>query len=118
VRLVGRRFTTFWVDLELGGRGRVLDAMIGFRVYPLTAALAVGHTGNRMEFDVEIVVRMVQAGTPTLNLPVGVRYLTPEEGGVSHFRMVRDNLRLSWMHTRLCAAGCFRWLAGVARSAR
>jgi hypothetical protein len=30
-----------------------------------------------------------------------VRYLRPEEGGVSHFRYWRDNALLSWMHLRL-----------------
>ena len=30
-----------------------------------------------------------------------MRYLKPEEGGVSHFQYGRDNLLLSWMHTRL-----------------
>jgi hypothetical protein len=30
-----------------------------------------------------------------------VRYLSAEEGGVSHFRYGRDNLLLTWMHTRL-----------------
>jgi len=117
-RRVGRRFTTFWVRLEVGRRGPVRDAMIGFRVYPLAAVRALGRTGDGMDFDVEIVVRLARAGTPLVNLPVGVRYLTPEEGGVSHFRMVRDNLRLSWLHTRLCTAGCFRWLGAVARGAR
>jgi hypothetical protein len=30
-----------------------------------------------------------------------VRYLTREEGGVSHFKYFRDNALLTWMHTRL-----------------
>jgi hypothetical protein len=30
-----------------------------------------------------------------------VKYLSAEEGGVSHFRYGRDNLLLSWMHLRL-----------------
>jgi hypothetical protein len=32
---------------------------------------------------------------------VPVRYLSAAEGGVSHFRYLRDNLLLTWMHTRL-----------------
>jgi hypothetical protein len=30
-----------------------------------------------------------------------VKYLKAEEGGVSHFRYGRDNVLLTWMHTRL-----------------
>jgi glycosyltransferase involved in cell wall biosynthesis len=114
VRRTARHFTTFWVRLEVGRRDAITDALIGFRVYPLAASLAVGRTGNRMDFDVEIAVRLVRAGTPTVNLPVPVRYPTAEEGGVSHFRTVRDNMRFSWLHARLCTAGCLRWLGSLA----
>jgi hypothetical protein len=42
-----------------------------------------------------------------------VRYFRPEEGGVSHFNYVRDNLLLSWMHARLFTEFLLRlpWLA-------
>lgn len=51
-----------------------------------------------MEFDSEIIVRLHWQGVAVVNLPVAVRY--PLDG-VSHFRLLRDNLRISWMHTRL-----------------
>ena len=101
-RLIARRFTKFWVDLWIGRHDVVRDALIGFRVYPLEAARNSGTRANRMDFDVEIVVRMARAGVPTVNLPVGVRYLTKGEGGVSHFQPLRDSLRLSLMHSRIC----------------
>jgi hypothetical protein len=106
-----RRFTHLWVALEVGSRELIRDALIGFRVYPLEPALACGCRGARMEFDVEMAVRLVWAGTPTVNLPVGVRYPRADEGGVSHFRAVRDNLRLGALHTRLCAGKSLRWFA-------
>lgn len=105
----GRLITSFWVALEVGSRRTIVDAMMGFRVYPLAASLAVSRPGPGMEFDIEIAVRMVRAGTPTRNLPVGVRYPSAEEGGISHFRLVRDNLRFSYLHARLCTAGCMSW---------
>ena len=108
-RLLARRITQFWVSLELGSADIVRDAMVGFRVYPLAAAMEVPVRGNRMDFDVEIAVRMARAAVPVINLPVGVRYLSQEEGGTSHFRAFGDNLRLSWLHTRLCVAGLWRW---------
>ena len=117
-RLVARRFTKFWVDLEIGRRDVVRDALIGFRVYPLQAARDSGTRSNRMAFDVEIAVRMARARVPIVNLPVGVRYLTKGEGGVSHFRPLRDNLDLSLMHSRICTGimlGRLGRLAGVVR---
>jgi glycosyltransferase involved in cell wall biosynthesis len=118
-RLHARRVMAFFVGLELGRRPRVLDAMIGFRLYPVGATLAVGARGNRMDYEIEIVVRMARRGTPLVNLPVPVRYLPPEEGGVSHFSYVADNLRYFGMHTRLCMGGLLGWtrarLAGERR---
>ena len=111
VRLVARRFTQFWIDLEVG-RGVIRDAMVGFRLYPIESTLDARATGDRMDFDVEIPVRMAWNRVPIVNLPVPVRYLSKDEGGVSHFQPLRDNLRFSWLHTRLCTKLFFRWLAG------
>ena len=110
-RMTARRVTQFWVDLECG-RDRIRDAMIGCRVYPIVAAMRSGTRGDRMDFDVEVVVRMVRSGTPVVNMPVRVRYLSAEEGGISHFRPVRDILRLSWMHSRVCTEISMRWVFG------
>jgi len=106
-RLRGRKVSIFWTTLETGGRV-IADPLCGFRVYPVEAALRAGARGDRMEFDPEIAVRMVWGGTPVLNLPTRVRYLTAEEGGVSHFRMFRDNVRISWGHTRVCTLAILR----------
>ncbi|MBL8726799.1 MAG: glycosyltransferase family 2 protein [Planctomycetes bacterium] len=115
-RKTARQVTKFWVDRETGGRVR--DAMIGCRIYPLATARTSGTRGNRMDFDVEIAVRMARAGVEVVNLPVRVRYLTAAEGGISHFQPVRDIVRLSWMHSRLCTGISIRWVlrkVGVAR---
>jgi hypothetical protein len=58
-----------------------------------------------MGFDPEIAVLLVRRGTPTINMPVGVTYLSAEKGGVSHFRMFKDNFALGGLHTRLCVLG-------------
>lgn len=108
-RMAARKITRFWVNLEVGAPGIVNDAMVGFRVYPLKRALGARATSDRMDFDVEIVVRMVWDGAPVVNVPVQVRYLTAEEGGVSHFQAVRDNLRISRLHSRLMTEKCMRW---------
>ena len=99
-RSFGRKISQFWVNLETAG-GAISDPQCGFRVYPLEAAMAARPRANRMDFDQEIAVRMCWRGVLVVNIPTRVRYLPREEGGVSHFLMVRDNLRISIMHTRL-----------------
>ncbi|MDR0771481.1 MAG: glycosyltransferase family 2 protein [Burkholderiales bacterium] len=99
-RLFGRYATHIWVWINTLSR-RIRDSMCGLRIYPLAATLPVLDTmpsQSRMEFDTEILVRLDWAGVPLRNLPVAVRY---PQGGTSHFRLCRDNVRISWMHTRL-----------------
>jgi len=111
VRLRARRISRFWTDIETGGRV-INDPLCGFRVYPLEATGLLGRMGDWMDFDVEIAVRLAWEGCPVVNIPTKVRYLSAEEGGVSHFRMVRDNVLISWCHTRLCAGALLRALQG------
>jgi len=56
---------------------------------------------RRFDFDPEAAVRLVWRGLPVVNLPAPVRYLRPDEGGVSHFDYWRDNRLLVGMHARL-----------------
>lgn len=99
-RRIGRRITIFWTWVEAGDA--IGDAMCGFRVYPLEVALrACPGTGDRMDFDPEIAVRIAWTGAPILKVPTKVRYVPRTEGGVSHFRMLRDNWLITRMHTRL-----------------
>lgn len=99
-RLHARQITIFWTTLETWGR-TIVDPMCGFRVYPLEKTLLALPRSNHMDFDPEVAVRLVWLGTKVTNLPVNVRYLTAEEGGISHFDLLWDNVRISWMHTRL-----------------
>jgi polyprenyl-phospho-N-acetylgalactosaminyl synthase len=113
-RYVARLVTRFWNYLEVMGP-TIGDSMCGFRVYPIGAALGSGTRGNRMDFDIEIPVRMVWLGVPVINAEVGVRYLTAEEGGISHYHTVRDTALISWTHTKLMLALVFRVLSWPAR---
>ena len=103
LRRRGRRISNWWANLETLGAG-VQDSLFGFRVYPIAPLIDVMHARHfmrRFDFDPEAAVRLVWAGVPPLNLPAPVRYLTPEEGGVSHFNYLRDNVLLTGMHVRL-----------------
>lgn len=99
-RRYGRWFTHAWVWLETLSFD-IGDSLCGFRLYPLAATLALAHRTalpHRMDFDTAIIVRLHWEGLQILNAPVRVSY--PDDG-VSHFHLLRDNLRITWMHTRL-----------------
>jgi glycosyltransferase involved in cell wall biosynthesis len=107
-RLIGRQITRFWTNIETYGRV-IDDPMCGFRVYPVGPACEVApRCGKRMDFDIEVAVRLVWAGLPVINLPTKVRY---DIQGVSHFHMVHDNLLISWMHSKLVVSSWLRLLA-------
>lgn len=103
LRVRGRRVSNAWTNLETLGAG-VADSLYGFRVYPIAAlaeVMARQPWMRRFDFDTEAVVRLAWRGIKPINRDAPVKYLRPEEGGVSHFRYGRDNLLLTWMHTRL-----------------
>jgi glycosyltransferase involved in cell wall biosynthesis len=104
-RVYGRKLSVALARVEILGSG-IDDPLFGFRVYPVAAlqrALGSTRHARRFDFDHEIAVRMFWAGVPTLNLPAPCRYLTREQGGVSHYHYVRANLTLLWLHLRLLA---------------
>ena len=63
-------------------------------------------------------VRLSWGGTKAVNLPAPVRYFSLDEGGVSHFRYLRDNVLLTWMHTRLFFGFLLRLPLLLVRKAR
>jgi glycosyltransferase involved in cell wall biosynthesis len=103
LRVRGRRVSNWWTNLETLGAG-IDDSLYGFRVYPIADLIAVMRRQpwmRRFDFDTEAVVRLAWRGVKPLNLAAPVKYLTAEEGGVSHFQYGRDNVLLTWMHARL-----------------
>jgi glycosyltransferase involved in cell wall biosynthesis len=123
LRVRGRRVSNWWANLETLWCG-IQDSLFGFRVYPVRPLLDVMQAQRwmrRFDFDPEAVVRLAWRGVPPLSLAAPVRYLRPEEGGISHFRYWRDNAVLSWMHLRLMLGFLARlpWLvARLVRSVR
>ena len=109
IRVLGRRISNVLARWETGQN--IGDALFGFRIYPLGGLLAIMATSRHMrryDFDTEAVVRLAWRGVPVINRPAAVRYFSTAEGGVSHFRYGRDNLRLAAMHIRLIAAALFK----------
>lgn len=99
-RRYGRLFTHAWVHFETLSFA-IGDSLCGFRLYPLAAMTRLldrVELPARMDFDTAAIVRLNWEGVPVINAPVTVIY--PEDG-VSHFRMLKDNLRLTRLHTGL-----------------
>ncbi len=80
----------------------IRDSMCGFRIYPLEKTLnvinSINNFGQRMDFDIEILVRSFWADLHIVQLPVSVRY--PIDG-VSHFQLFNDNFLIAKLHIRL-----------------
>ena len=107
-RLIGRYATHIWVwinSLSLSIR----DSMCGFRLYPLEPCLHLidrVRIGQRMDFDSDVIVRLSWLNLPMNWLPVSVHYPTD---GVSHFRLLHDNLLISKMHAKLFFSMLCHW---------
>lgn len=113
-RRLGRQISRFWVHFETLSFS-IGDPLCGYRCLPLdalTRVLARTPLGDRMEFDLQIVVRLAWEGIPIINIPTRVSY---RPGGVSHFRLVKDNALISWAHTGLVLAMLRRLPARLAR---
>jgi glycosyltransferase involved in cell wall biosynthesis len=99
-RIYGRRLTNFWVSVNTWTTD-IPDAMCGFRVYPLGPTVSLldrSRPGRRMDFDIEILVRLHWLGVPMRWIPTAVSY--PQDG-ISHFRKGLDNALITRAHTVL-----------------
>ena len=100
-RFLFRYITHVLVWLQTLSFSKVRDSMCGFRLYPVRTVLEIvdrDGVGRRMDFDVELLVKLVWRGR-TLRW-IDTRVSSPTDG-ISHFRMLYDNLRLAGMHVRL-----------------
>jgi glycosyltransferase involved in cell wall biosynthesis len=99
-RRYGRKLSVGMVWLATLSRA-VRDPLCGFRCVPLAPVLRLldqVSMGRRMDFEPELAVRLVWMGVPVLNVATHVSYVP---GGLSHFDVVWDDVRLAWLYTRL-----------------
>ena len=94
----GRAFSNFWFRVQT--EQKIADSQCGFRAYPLLVFYCVRLQEVRYSFEIEILVRAAWAGFAVLDVPIGVHY-PPARERVSHFRPLLDNVRISWLNTRL-----------------
>ncbi|WP_031388622.1 DUF2062 domain-containing protein [Desulfonatronum thiodismutans] len=102
----GRWFSNFWLRVQTGRK--LLDTQSGFRAYPVALFEHLEFTETRYAFEVEVLVRSAWAGLDLLDVPVRVHY-PPAEQRVSHFRAFMDNVRISWLNTRLTLRSMLPW---------
>lgn len=99
-RRYGRCFTDLWVWVHTLST-KIKDSMCGFRLYPLKETIALldnSLVGARMDFDTEILVKLYWAQIPIEQIETHVVY---SDTIVSHFDLLRDNIRITLMHIRL-----------------
>ncbi|MDG6896261.1 glycosyltransferase family 2 protein [Volucribacter amazonae] len=110
-RLYGRKITNFWNAIHTHSC-QIKDGMCGFRLYPLVHIIPLieqEFIGNRMDFDIEILVKAYWHNIPIVWLDTPIRY---QAEGISHFKMWRDNWQISKMHTRLFFTMLYRLCTG------
>ncbi len=99
-RYYSRYLTHIWVWINTLSF-KLKDTMCGFRIYPVTLLnefIHIHRTGDRMEFDTEILVKLFRQQVCIESLQTKVNY--PEDG-LSHFRLWQDNVLISRMHATL-----------------
>ncbi len=99
-RLYPRYITHFWVWVNTLSF-MIKDSMCGYRIYPVEQTSKLINSiniGNRMDFDIDIIVNLYWKGMNIINIKTKVIY--PEDG-ISQFNAVKDNILISKVHTKL-----------------
>ena len=94
----GRSFSNFWVRLECGLD--LADTQSGLRLYPVKELLQLKLSRTRFDFEIETLVKAAWAGIPIQTVAVSVHY-PPAGERISHFHKLKDNIRLTMLHTAL-----------------
>ncbi|MDY0222224.1 MAG: DUF2062 domain-containing protein [Desulfobacterium sp.] len=102
----GRQFSNFWFRVQTGLSAG--DAQSGFRAYPLIVFKKLNLVRTRYDFEIEVLVKAAWAGVTVRSIDIQVYY--PEPGKrISHFKMFKDNLRLTLLNTRLTLRSFLPW---------
>lgn len=103
----GRKFANNWCKV-VTWNSKIVDSLCGFRLYPIEKTyklLKSSFLDLRMGFDIDILVRLIWIGIDFKFFPVKVTY--PSDG-FSNFHIVKDNIRISLVFTKLCIGMIFR----------
>ncbi len=116
-RKIGRQISVFWVMVETLSTA-IHDPLFGYRVYPVAPTFDLidkKYIGEYMDFDPEIAVKLYWEGLSVVNIKSKVTY---DDSIPSHFNMLKDNVRISFMHSRLFAGMFLRVLPLLLRKSK
>lgn len=102
----GRAFGNFWLRVQTGHR--IADIQSGYRLYPVAVLQGLTLRERRYAFEVEVLVKAAWAGVPLRDVDVSV-YYAPGRERISHFRMARDNMRISHVNALLTLRSFLPW---------
>lgn len=108
-RLKAKKISNDWTEFVALSKGEIKDSMCGYRIYPVEPFYKICRSAwidSHMGFDSEILVRMIWADVPVIYKQVRVTYPV---GGKSNFRVVRDNIHISFMFARLTVGMLLRY---------
>jgi glycosyltransferase involved in cell wall biosynthesis len=94
----GRSFSNFWFRVQTSGS--LKDTQSGFRAYPVAVLTWLKLHDRRYSFEVEVLVKAAWAGIEIKEVDISVHY-PPAQERISHFHLIKDNLALSLLNTRL-----------------
>jgi glycosyltransferase involved in cell wall biosynthesis len=100
----GRHFGAFWYKVYTGNPIR--DTQSGFRAYPVSAIENLGCDSDRYEYEIEILICAAWNKIPVKSVPIHLLY-QPKEERVSHFRPIRDFMRISVVNGRAAITRLF-----------
>jgi acetyl esterase/lipase len=93
------KFSNFWFYVQTGQR--LADTQTGYRLYPLRRLKGLSWLTSRYEAELELMVLASWHGVQLVSTPIRV-YYPPQDQRVSHFRPVKDFLRITVLNTVLC----------------
>jgi len=93
----GRAFSNFWVNLEIFRK--LKDTQSGFRIYPISI-LDLNIKNRRFDFEIEVLALHSYSKRDIIDVDVKC-YYPPYQERISHFDKVKDNIRLSKVHSKL-----------------
>lgn len=108
-RARAKKISNGWTEFVTLSKGEIKDAMCGYRIYPVEPFYKIcsrAWIDSHMGFDSEILARMIWADVPVIYKKVRVTYPV---GGKSNFRVVRDNIHISFMFARLTVGMWLRY---------
>ncbi len=101
---IANKTSNFWFTVSTGVH--LPDTQTGYRLYPIRRLRNLRLISGKYEFEMEILVRAIWRDIPVRSIPVRV-YYAPGEERVSHFRPLRDLLRIVGLNVALVLIAVF-----------